>query len=92
LGNPAPVLDLTDTLGKTVSLYAQKSPFTLVVFWDPNCGHCKEELPRIDSIYRAKWKAKGVSVYSVNIYENEIVAWKQFLKEKNISKEWVQAY
>lgn len=61
-------------------------------FWDPNCGHCKEELPRIDSIYRAKWKAKGVSVYSVNIYENEIAAWKQFLKEKNISKEWVQAY
>jgi len=92
LGNPAPVLDLTDTVGKTVSLYAQKSPFTLVVFWDPNCGHCKEELPRIDSIYRAKWKAKGVSVYSVNIYENEIAAWKQFLKEKNISKEWVQAY
>jgi protein-disulfide isomerase len=92
LGNPAPVLDLTDTSGKAVSLYAQKSPFTLVVFWDPNCGHCKEELPRIDSIYKAKWKAKGLNVFSVNIYENEIVAWKQFLKEKNISKEWVQAY
>jgi thiol-disulfide isomerase/thioredoxin len=92
LGNPAPMLDLVDTLGKPVSLYAQKSPFTLVVFWDPNCGHCKEELPRIDSIYKAKWKAKGVTVFSVNIYENEIPAWKQFLSEKQISKDWIQAY
>jgi thiol-disulfide isomerase/thioredoxin len=92
LGNPAPMLDLVDTLGKPISLYAQKSPFTLVVFWDPNCGHCKEELPRIDSIYKAKWKAKGVTVFSVNIYENEVPAWKQFLSEKQISKDWIQAY
>jgi len=92
LGNPAPMLDLVDTLGKPVSLYAQKSPFTLVVFWDPNCGHCKEELPRIDSIYKAKWKVKGVTIFSVNIYENEIPAWKQFLVEKQISKDWIQAY
>jgi thiol-disulfide isomerase/thioredoxin len=92
LGNPAPMLDLVDTLGKPVSLYAQKSPFTLVVFWDPNCGHCKEELPRIDSIYKAKWKVKGVTIFSVNIYENEIPAWKQFLVEKQISRDWIQAY
>lgn len=92
LGQPAPVLDLTDTAGKKASLYSIEAPFTVVAFWDPNCGHCKEEIPRLDSMYKAKWKAYGVSVYSVNIYENEIPAWKKFIAEKNLSKEWVQAY
>lgn len=92
IGQAAPTLDLTDTSGTTQSLYSILSPFTVVVFWDPNCGHCKEEVPRIDSIYKAKWKKNGVAVYSVNIYENEIPAWKKFMREKNLSKDWVQAY
>ncbi len=92
LGLPAPVLDLTDTTGKKVSLYGIRAPFTIVAFWDPNCGHCKEEIPQLDSLYSAKWKAEGVAVYSVNIYENEVPAWKKFIAEKTLSKDWVHAY
>ena len=92
LGQPAPVLDLTDTTGKNISLYNIKAPFTVVAFWDPNCGHCKEEIPRLDSMYKAKWKKYGVAVYSVNIYDNEIPAWKKFMNEKKLSTEWIQAY
>ena len=91
IGQPAPLLDLTDTLGKTTSLYDVKAPFTVVAFWDPNCGHCKEEIPRLDSLYKAKWKSYGVVVYSVNIYEAEIPAWKKFIHEKNLSG-WIHAY
>ncbi|SJZ67965.1 TlpA family protein disulfide reductase [Sediminibacterium ginsengisoli] len=91
LGQPAPALDLTDTLGKTASLYNIKAPFTAVVFWDPNCGHCKEEIPRLDSLYKARWKKLNVAIYSVNIYENEIPAWKKFLREHKIEG-WIQAY
>jgi thiol-disulfide isomerase/thioredoxin len=92
LGQQAPPLELTDTAGKKASLYSINAPFTVVAFWDPNCGHCKEEIPRLDSIYKAKWKGYGVAVYSVNIYENEIPAWKKFIAEKSLPKEWVQAY
>lgn len=91
LGKPAPVLNLTDTTGKTVSLYNLKSEFTVVAFWDPNCGHCKEEMPRLDSFYQNKWKALGVAVYGVNIYENEVPAWKKFITEKKLSG-WTHAY
>lgn len=92
LGQPAPLLDLTDTTGKTVSLYGIKAAFTVVAFWDPNCGHCKDEIPKLDSLYKAKWKANGVAIYSVNIYENELKAWKEFLMEKKISTEWSHTY
>ncbi len=91
LGKPAPVLNLTDTTGKTVSLYNIKSAFTVVAFWDPNCGHCKEEMPRLDSFYQNKWKALGVAVYGVNIYENEVPAWKKFITEKKLAG-WIHAY
>jgi thiol-disulfide isomerase/thioredoxin len=92
LGQPAPMLELTDTLGKIRSLYGIDAPFTVVAFWDPNCGHCKDEIPRLDSLYRSKWKAKGVVVYSVNIYENEFNAWKQFIVDKKLSQQWIHAY
>ena len=59
----------------------------MVVFYDPNCGHCKEELPRLDSFYRAKWKAVGMTMLGVNIYDAEQVAWKKFVNEKNL-KNW----
>ncbi|MBS4064616.1 MAG: redoxin domain-containing protein [Chitinophagaceae bacterium] len=92
LGQQAPVLNLTDTTGKKKQLYEVKAPFTLVAFWDPNCGHCKEEIPRFDSLYKAKWKANGVAVYSVNIYENENQSWKKFIADKNLSVEWIHVY
>ncbi len=92
LGQQAPVLNLTDTTGKRKPLYDLKAPFTLVAFWDPNCGHCKEEIPRFDSLYKAKWKANGVAIYSVNIYENENSSWKKFIAEKNLSPDWTHVY
>jgi thiol-disulfide isomerase/thioredoxin len=91
LGLPSAPLDLTDTTGKNVSLYGIKAAFTVVAFWDPNCGHCKEEIPRLDSMYRAKWQALGVAVYAVNIYENELVAWKKFIVDKNL-RNWYHVY
>lgn len=92
IGQAAPQLNLTDTSGKIAPLYNVNAPFTIVAFWDPNCGHCKEEIPRLDSFYQAKWKKYGLAVYSVNIYDNEIPAWKKFMAEKKLSKDWVQAY
>lgn len=91
LGQPAPLLNLTDTTGKNRALSAIQAPFTVVVFWDPNCGHCKEEIPRLDSLYKAKWKALGVAIYSVNIYENELAAWKKFIGEKGLAG-WTHVY
>lgn len=91
LGEPAPELNMLDTSGKAVSLYGIKSPYTFVVFWDPNCGHCKETVPRVDSIYEAKWKALGVKVVGVNVDDAANDAWKKFMNEHHL-KDWVHIY
>lgn len=93
LGNPAPALDLTDTAGNTISLYGLQDKFTFVVFWDPTCGHCKAELPRIDSIYKARWKGLGLKLYSVNVSidANTTSELKKFVKEKKLDPDWIYA-
>ena len=91
LGEPAPTLDLTDTSGKIHSLYNLQAPFTFVVFWDPNCSHCKVEVPRVDSIYEAKWKAAGVKVYAVNTSDAAVQEWKNFINEHHLDT-WTHVY
>ncbi len=92
LGNPAPIMDLTDTSGKIISLYDLKGKFTLVVFWDPTCGHCKEELPRVDSFYQNKWKPLGMKLYSVNVKDGTNDEMKKFVNEKKFSSDWIFVY
>jgi hypothetical protein len=55
IGVKAANIDMVDSTGKKRALYDQPADYMLIIFWDPTCGHCKEELPRIDSIYRASW-------------------------------------
>lgn len=91
IDEPAAPLDLVDAAGKKTPLAGLKAPYTLVVFWDPNCGHCKETIPRVDSIYRAKWKAMGMKIYAVNIDESTLKAWDEFIAKHDL-KEWTHVY
>ncbi len=91
LGEPAPPINLTDTLGNIKPLYNVDAKFTMVIFWDPHCGHCKEHIPRVDSIYKAKWQALGLKVYSVYVYDDNVPDWKKFINEKQLFT-WVHIY
>lgn len=91
IGEPAAPLVMTDVSGKESSLYNIKSEFTVVSFWDPNCGHCRTEMPVLDSIYRAKWKAEGVRIYAV-LTDNAVMdKWKSFISEHNFN-DWINVY
>jgi len=91
IGVKAANLEMIDSTGKPSSLYNLNAEYTLVVFWDPNCGHCKEELPRIDSIYRASWKKQGLKIYAV-LSENENKAtWAKYVSEHNLG-DWTHVY
>jgi len=82
---------MVDSTGKKTPLYNLDAEYTLVVFWDPTCGHCKEELPRIDSIYRASWKKHGVKIYSVLSDNDKKSDWVKYIKEHNIG-DWTNVY
>lgn len=65
VGKQAAELNLLDTFAKPKSLYETKAPYTLLVFWDPDCGHCREQVPLIDSLYNAEWNKTGMKLIGV---------------------------
>ena len=91
IGVTAANLEMVDTTGKPSSLFNLNAEYTLVIFWDPTCGHCKEEVPRIDSIYRATWKAKGVRIYSVLSDNDKKKEFVEYIKEHKIG-DWTNVY
>ncbi len=92
LGSPASDIELPDTEGKPASLYAMKGDYTIVVFWDPTCGHCKEVLPKLDSIYTAKWKAAGLNLFAVGKETDGTKKdWLDFIHEKKLD-DWTHVY
>lgn len=65
MGSPAAEIELPDSTGKKINLYGIDAPYTVVAIYDPTCGHCKEVLPKMDTIYQEKWKAMGVKIFAL---------------------------
>ncbi|RYG52242.1 MAG: redoxin domain-containing protein [Chitinophagaceae bacterium] len=92
MGNPAENISLPDTSGKTQSLYASKSDYTIVCFWDPTCGHCRDLVPVLDSMYKAKWKSAGVKIYAVaKETEGSRKDWMNMINKHQLG-EWTNVY
>ncbi len=72
---------LRDEKSHIKNLYDIKAPYTVLVFWDPDCGHCKKEMPIINGFYD-KVKTYGVEVYSACV-EQDTKAWLKYISENN---------
>ena len=65
LGVQAPELMMeTLTLGQYENLYSITAPFLIVYFYEPSCGYCKTETPKVYKVFE-KFKDKGVQVFAV---------------------------
>jgi hypothetical protein len=48
IGKKAPRLILADTSEtKWIDFYNLPNKYNLLLFWDPDCGHCKKEIPKL---------------------------------------------
>ncbi len=90
IGEKAANLEMIDSTGKPTPLYDVNADYTVVCFWDPGCGHCKEEVPRLDSVYQASWKQHDVKIYAV-LSEDAKAEWIKYTKEHHLT-DWVHVY
>ena len=74
---------LTDSAGKLFTLEGFKSKSTILYFWDPNCGHCQKETPKLYEFYE-KNKKRGIGVYAVCI-DRKPDDWKKYIREKKLN-------
>jgi hypothetical protein len=90
IGAPAQNLELVDTAEKPKPLYDIIAPYIVICFWDATCSHCKEVVPKLDSIYQHKWKKEGVVVYGVMV-DGGKEAWVNYIRANNLT-DWIHVY
>lgn len=88
LGVRAKNICMKDMYGDKACLYDVKSDYTILVFWDATCGHCKKEVPQLHQVYQ-KFKEYNVKAFAVS---NEITneKWLEFIEEHNMG-DWINA-
>ena len=73
-----------------LKLHSVKAKYTLLVFWDVDCGHCQVEIPKLIKIYHEllneKMDVKVFSVYTLQDFEK----YQKYVVEKKL--DWINVY
>lgn len=87
IGNFAPMLILTDTTEQNwINMYKVEAEYTVLYFWDPNCGHCKKTTPKLQTLYERKFKERGIEVFAVaKATGADFEAWKKFIRDNKLT-------
>jgi peroxiredoxin len=56
IGEPAPLIKLSDLAGKTITLANFRNRATALLFWNPNCGFCQQMLDDLKAWERERPK------------------------------------
>jgi thiol-disulfide isomerase/thioredoxin len=85
LGSKAKELFMNSMDGNPLYLHTTSANYTVVVFWDPTCGHCQTEIPRINRLHKNEWKNLDLSIYAVNMNTDVNTEWKKFIETHQLS-------
>ncbi len=86
LGKVAPNVIVKDRSGNWQALHDIKAKYTILYFWDSDCGTCRKETPKLYDYYE-KVKQKDVEVFAVSI---ELIRsnWETFIDEHKLT-DWI---
>lgn len=84
LGKIAPDVTLYTQDEKPVRVHDIESPYIVLMFWAPDCGHCKQSMPLVVD-FNEKYKDKGVKTIAICTKHMDKTAscW-EFVKEKKL--------
>lgn len=91
VGKVLPVLVVSDTLKRPINFMGIKTPYTVVFFYAPHCGHCREAAPKLKKFMDAnRLKEKDVTMIAIPV-EDSVEDWKKFIQEFKIGN-WTNGY
>ncbi|MCX7697263.1 MAG: DUF5106 domain-containing protein [Bacteroidales bacterium] len=83
IGKIAPELILIDTNNNLVSLHSIKAKYVILYFWDPQCGHCAKETPKLIEYFQRIKDSLNIKVYAV-CTDSSLTRWKKGIIEKKM--------
>ena len=88
IGKKAVNLTMQTYAGIPKSLYDIKADFTIIYFWEPNCGHCNKSTPLLKELYKNN-RDKGIEIFAVCTQDNRD-EWLEYIRENELS--WINAW
>ncbi len=86
IGRAAPPLIMQDQNLLPKSLYDIKKKYTVVYFFDPDCGHCRKESPKLVEFYDKNKIKYDLEVYAV-ASDSSMKKMKDYIKEMKMK--WI---
>lgn len=87
IGKKAPNMIMQDTLMNLRSLNDVIAEYTILLFWDPDCGHCKHEIHEAQP-----WTVENSEKYGVKVFavcsDTSVVKWTKKIHEYKIH-DWI---
>jgi thiol-disulfide isomerase/thioredoxin len=88
IGKKAEDLVMNSYKGIFVSLYDVEKEFTVLYFWEPDCGHCKESTPKLKAFYD-KPHDYTFEVFAV-CTTGEKEKWSKYIEENKLT--WINGW
>ena len=92
VGKVSPELILFDTLHHPFSLHHMPGDYTLLLFWSPTCGHCRDIIPAVYKVFEHYADTLNVTAFAILTEPDDqtVVKWKKFLADHEMtSRRWV---
>ncbi len=86
MGVVPPNITLRDTTDVNWrDFYSLKSDYTILYFWDPECGHCTKITPKLQTLYAEKFKERNIEIFAIGkAVGDDFEKWKAFVKKHNL--------
>jgi thiol-disulfide isomerase/thioredoxin len=88
IGKKAENIVMDSYKGIFVSLYDVEKDFTILYFWEPDCGHCKEATPKLKAFYD-KPKDYSLEVFAVCTTSDK-AKWTKYIEDNKLT--WINGW
>jgi thiol-disulfide isomerase/thioredoxin len=88
IGQKAPELLMNSFAGHYVSLYDIDAEYTILYFWEPDCGHCKVATPLMRDYYKAN-RDNGIEIFAV-CTSHDREKWEKYIVDNGLS--WINGW
>lgn len=86
IGREAKNLVMQDENGNWHDLHKLDAEYTILYFWDADCGHCRKETPRLKKLYDKYGGDYDIAVYAVSV-EHLTDKWEKFIEDHDL--DWI---
>ncbi|MCG8580311.1 MAG: redoxin domain-containing protein [Bacteroidales bacterium] len=90
IGNTAPDFKMQSYTDEFYKLSEIRADITILVFWEPECGHCEKEIPKLNTEVWQKYSNQSIKMIAVYT-QWEKDPWIEFIHNNELN-DWIHLY